>query len=292
MYVINIGVVMCYEQYLQVNTNGDFPDMIGTKLVTEFLQVVLMTGRVKGESPVSVFIIAQPEHGKTSVCLESPFSCAVDVTDSTGRGLLEIIKYKPEITHIIFNDLTIISAHGRTVRSYLISIINAMTEEGIRSIAFPGMVEGVPQNGKRGIIACCTPSLVKDTRTWFNKIGMTTRILPFYYTYSEALVIKVMTSIRNNTQEKLPGKLNIPSGLIPVEINSNTFAKEIEEIARAKSKELDDQTGFRRHKQFRKLAQAHALMSGEWKNASVGAEQIDFLKRIYPYISYKQGCIL
>jgi len=263
--------------------------VIGTSLVTEFLQTILLTGRVAKESPVSTFLIALPEHGKTSICLESPFSCAVDVTDSTGKGLLEIMKYKAEISHIIFNDLTIVSAHGRNVRAYLISIINAMTEEGVRSIAFPGQVD-VFQHGKRGIIACCTPALVKDSRAWFNKIGLTTRILPFHYSYSDNLIIKIKASICNDVESKPPKTLAVPGVPIMVDI-LDSHSKAILEISDKKSEELGDETGIRRLKQFRRLAKAHALLRG-WKNAKVNDEDIDFLKRIFPYVDYRKGCIL
>ena len=278
---------MTSELYLNLGVKEG--DVIGTALVLEYLQTILLTGRVAGESPVSTFIIAKPEHGKTSICLESPFACAVDVTDSTGKGLLEIMKYKPEISHVIFNDLTIISAHGRTVRSYLISMINAMTEEGVRSVAFPGQVE-VFQHGKRGIIGCCTPSLVTDNRVWFNKIGMTSRIVPFQYTYSAGLVLKIKTSICADTKSVPPKTLAIPERAVTVTI-SDSLSNAVMKMSEMKYKELGDDTGIRRLKQFLRLVKAHALTRG-WTKATVTDADIEFLKRIYPFIDYQKGCVL
>lgn len=263
--------------------------VIGTTLVEEYLKTILLTGRVKNESPVSTFLIAKPEHGKTSIVLESPFACAVDVTDSTGRGLMEIMKYKPEVSHIIFNDLTIISAHGRTVRSYLISVINAMTEEGVRSVAFPGQVE-VFQHGKRGIIACCTPGLISDSRTWFNKIGLTTRILPFHYSYSEGLIVKIKAFISKDLIAEKPRGLSVPAAAIEV-LCGDLHSKKIQEIAEKKSNEIGDDTGIRRLKQFRRIAKAHALLRG-WNKPKVSDEDVEFLVRIFPYQDYQKGCIL
>jgi hypothetical protein len=263
--------------------------VIGTSLVTEFLQTILLTGRIAKESPVSTFIIAQPEHGKTSVVLESPFACAVDVTDCTGKGLQELLKYKAEMSHVIFNDLTVVAAHSKTVRAYLIAMINAMTEEGIRSIAFPGNVETY-QNGKRGIVACSTPDVIKDSRAWFNKIGLSSRVIPFHYCYSEALTIRIKMAINNDSENK-PGKsLPVPAALIHVEI-PDKLSVEIMKISDAKAKELGDPLGIRRLKQFRRMAKAHALFRG-WKNPVCNEEDLDFLKRIYPYVDYKKGCIL
>lgn len=263
--------------------------MIGTALITEFIETILLTGRLKDESPVSCFIIAKPEHGKTSICLENPFACAIDLTDVTGKGLQEILKYKEEVSHIILNDLTAIQAHGRVVRSYLIAMINAMVEEGIRSVAFPGQVD-IFKNGKRGIIGCVTPGLISDQRVWFNKIGLSSRIFPFHYNYSESLVIKIKASICAEEKSKSPKELSIPLDHLYVKIDK-TFSDEILKISNEKSKELGDDTGIRRLKQFRRLAKAHAL-KGTWKNPIVTKTDIEFIKRIYPYVDYKKGCIL
>jgi len=264
--------------------------VIGTELVTEFVQTVLLTGRLTDESPLSAFIIAKPEHGKTSICLETPFSNAVDLTDTTGRGLQEILKYKAEVSHIILNDLTIISAHSKTVRSYLISMINAMTEEGIRSVAFPGQVE-IFQNGKRGIIGCVTPALISDQRTWFNKIGLSTRVLPFHYSYSEQLIIRIKATIDNEQPQNSSNKvLKIPA--IPIKVTIGEKETQIiRKLSDEKQIQLEDDTGIRRLKQFRRLTKAHALMR-TWKDAKVTDEDIQFLRRIYNYIDYKRGCLL
>jgi hypothetical protein len=214
------------------------------------------------------------------------------LTDTTGRGLQEILKYKEEVTHIILNDLTAMAAHGKTVRAYLIAMINAMTEEGIRSIAFPGQVD-VFKNGKRGIVACVTPGLLSDQRVWFNKIGLSSRIIPFHYTYSGALVIKIKLAINNGVKQKEPDALVVPSELVSVSVDSQ-MSDEIYKISETKYKELGDDTGIRRLKQFRRMAQGHAIFRGgsPWKNVRVTNQDIEFLKRIYPYIDYKKGCIL
>jgi hypothetical protein len=283
------------EQKMTISGIEGVEKMLGCELVTEYVQTVMLTGRVLGEAPVSTFLIAKPEHGKTSICLETPFACAVDVTDCTGRGLQEILKYKAELTHIIINDLTVVSAHSRPVRAYLIAMINAMTEEGIRSIAFPGQVEHY-QNGKRGIVACSTPALMRDSRTWFNKIGLTTRIMPFHYTYSEELVVKIKVCISGEVEFPAPDSLIIPKEVVKINIEEK-FGKQIMEISEQKSVELGDDTGIRRLKQFRRLAKAHVLLRGpndgkEWKTGEVEEQDITFLKRIFPYIDYRQGCVL
>lgn len=262
--------------------------MIGTQLVREFVSAVLLTGRVmdannEESSPVSVFLIASPEHGKTSIVLETPFPNAVDVSDATGKGIQEILKHSPEVSHIIFNDLTALNAHGKNVRAYTMSMINAMTEEGIRSLAFPGQVE-IFKNGKRGIIGCIVPSMIKDRRNWWNKMGLTSRVLPFGYSYSGRQVLDIKASIDMEVKHKKPNEILIPKELIRVDIKDKETAV-IRAIADEKAKELGDDTGIRRLKQFRRLARGSALLRNP-KNTVVNQLDIEFLQRIFPYISY------
>lgn len=259
--------------------------MIGMELVKEFVECVLLTGRLKtDEAPVGSLLIASPESGKTSLVLESQYASAIDITDATGRGITEILKYKPEVSHLIFNDLTAIMAHGKTVRAYTVAMINSMTEEGIRMIAFPNSVEPF-KNGKRGIIACLTPAMILDGRQWWNKIGLTTRLLPFFYQHSTDLVLKIKTTIDNGDKLKKPDVLPFPKMPIDVRIDKHE-AKLIREIADGVSRRLGDDTGYRRLKQMRKMAQAHVLWRRQWKNAVVKSSDIEFLHRIALYISY------
>ncbi len=264
------------------------PPIIGMALIAKMCHVILLTGKIKGHSPLSLLLIAAPEHGKTSVVLQRACPAVVDVTDATGRGIVEILKTKPNISHLIFNDFVAINSHSKTVRAYTIAMINAMTEEGIRTIAFPGSVESFSEvQGKKGIIACLTMDLMKDGRSWFNKIGLTSRMIPFSFSHSPELQLAIKDAIDTdykNIKLNDRGKMSIPSIAISVTI-STAFTNEIRKIADQKAKDLKDPTGYRRLKQFRSLAKAHAV-SRTWKNPSVNKSDIDFLHRILPYISY------
>ena len=254
------------------------------EIVREIVETALLTGRVSGEDPVGLLLIAEPEHGKTSIVLERSFSSAVDVTDATGRGIQELLKYKPEISHLIFNDLTAIMAHGKTVKAYTISMINAMTEEGIRSVAFPGDIQ-VFENGKRGLIACVTPPMIRDGRAWWNKIGLTTRLVPFFFRHGSELVLKVKEAIDHEIRYAKPGAFALPKVPIKVPIQEPHLTA-IRKMADQKAKELGDNTGYRRLKQFRRLAKAHALRRS-WKKPMVTFEDTKFLRSIMPFISYR-----
>ena len=110
--------------------------LIGMDFPLEVLQTVLLTGQLNDEKPVSLLIIASPENGKTTATRKANVSVSADkrreelavaLTDTTGRGLLQIVRSHPRATHMIFNDLSITAGHKGTVVKYLFGMISAMT---------------------------------------------------------------------------------------------------------------------------------------------------------------------
>jgi len=265
--------------------------LIGMNLISEFVESVIMTGRLKYHEPVSVLLIAGPESGKTSVVNQRRCKAIQVFSDVTGKGLVEICKTQPEVSHVVLNDLVAIMSHKQTVNRYTLAMINAMTEEGIQALATPGGIE-VFQNGKRGIIACLTSALANDGRSWWNKTGLTSRLLPFAFSHSSKLTLTIKALIDENgtapSRKKEKSKdLRVPAKHVPVAI-PRKFGASIRKIADVKIQELHaatDEQGYRRLKQFQSLACGHALRRS-FRNPTVGQPEIDFLQRILPYISY------
>lgn len=259
-------------------------ELIGMELVREVIESVILTGRLKEHDPVSILLIASPESGKTSVVLEKECACMCVLTDCTGRGLQELCKMKPDITHICINDLVAVTAHKSSVSRYTMAMLNALTEEGIQATAFPGTVEQF-KNGRRGIIASIPTTMAKDRRQWWNKSGLSSRMLPFAFKHSEDLNIRIKAEITKDRKPpvKKKGLFHIPAAHIKVNIPPH-HAKAIQSLAETVSSRMDEE-GYRRLKQFRALASAHALLR-TWRNPSVIEKDLDFLSRIVPYISY------
>ena len=260
-------------------------ELIGMELVEEFIESVIMTGRLKPpHSPVSVLLIASAESGKTSVAGNKKSSAIACFTDVTGRGLIEICKQSPEVSHIVLNDLVAIMSHRQSVNRYTQSMINAVTEEGISALAMPDGIE-IVANGRRGIIACLTTDLAQDGRSWWNKIGLASRLLPFSFAHPGTLTIKIKDAIDNGKVDK--GKkdiLKVPR--IPMDVKfPEYFVRKVRRMADEKAKELKDPTGYRRLKQFRALICGHALRRRSHK-AEVNKADLDFVERVFPYISY------
>jgi hypothetical protein len=269
--------------------------VIGTELLRELIETVILTGKVKGIAPVSLLLIAAPESGKTSVVLERGCKSIEAYADITGRGIHTVIKSNPDLTHIVINDLVACLSHKQSVNRYTIAQLNAITEEGITHIATPGGIEKF-EDGKRGIIASLTYSLVKDARHWWNKIGFTSRMLPFCYMYPADLIVQIKSDIDLHQQSgnngsapppyKKPKDFIVPKNTIAVEYPAS-HVKEIRRIADVRAVILREQ-GMRRLKQYHALAQAHAL----WRkrnSPTVTEKDVEFIARIDKYVSYDEA---
>lgn len=269
--------------------------LIGVQLIRELVETIILTGRVKGIEPVSLMLIADPEHGKTSVVLSKDCEGVVVLSDVTGKGIQNLCQMKPEITHFVINDLTAVTAKKHNVSEFTMSMLMAMTEEGIRATAYPNGVQQF-DSGKRGVIVCATTQGATDGRTWWVKSGFASRLLPFCFTHSTQLTLKIKSAIDTGRfdgcwrrDEKQREQFPIPKATIEVGI-SNAMAEEIGRIADFRATQLGEK-GYRRRHQYRGLARGHALLRS-WKKPAVNDKDIDFLRRVDPYVNYAAPCPL
>jgi hypothetical protein len=273
-------------------------DLVGVEKVSDFVETILYTGRIAGASPVSALLIGTPETGKTTVCKElvtdSKCKTAVILTDCTGRGLMGLCQAHPEVSHFIINDLVTVMAHRDTVNRYTLSVIQAMTEEGLQSAAYPGQVE-VFTHGKRAIIACSTPEMIRDRRAWWHRHGLASRMLPFYYDHSVGLMIRIKDYIETDRPE--PARLNGASGVIRLRIPEKpqtitipaTIAATVRKLSDHRANVLGDPKGYRRLKQYRTILKARALARARKKTAAkVEPIDLEWLEQMDGFISYRK----
>jgi hypothetical protein len=261
--------------------------LMGMALVRELIESIILSGRVKGARPVSLLLIADPETGKTSIVLERQCEALIALTDTTGKGIHWACKLNPKMTHLVLTDMVAVMAHGKKVNQYTLSMINALTEEGILSVASPDGIEKFDK-GRRGVIGCLTIGLAHDQRMWWHKTGLATRMLPFCYSYPDKLTVHIKAAIVNgNSPETLKDDiLKVPD--LPVAVTvPPPFPQKILSISDRFAKR-EGEKGIRRARQMRALAQGHAIRRG-WKNAVVNQEDIQFLLKIEPYLSYKEA---
>lgn len=269
--------------------------LMGFELLREIVGSTILTGRLKNHNPLSLLLIAPPERGKTSIVLERNAESVAAFSDCTGKGIQDMCLHHPEISHFVLTDMITVTSHRSSVVRYTISVLNAMTEEGLQGIAFPGQVTTF-QNGRRAIIGCLTPTAVNDQRTWWSRSGFASRMLPFSFEHSEDMTLKIKNHIENNhhavnkiEKSKTEIKIKIPKEPVIITVPEERI-REIRNMADSKAKELDEK-GYRRLKQFITLACGHALFR-TGKTGKVEKEDTIFLLHIQPYISYTRSVIL
>lgn len=265
-------------------------ELIGVNKLREFIQALIMTGRIKGSQPVSAMIIAEPERGKTSIVVEKQCEALMIMTDVTGKGLQFLCQMNPRTTHFVINDMGVIGGHSPKTQNYFYAMLMAMTEEGIRSVANPDGIE-TATSGRRGFIGCITTSQSNDKRHSWHKRGLARRIIPFHFDYSQDLIMKIKAEIDKDKPASFESNevFKIPEANIHVEI-SEKFSLEIRRIADIRATQMG-QLGISLLKNLRTLSKGHALLR-TWKNPSVTETDIEFLKRINPYLDWDKPAIL
>lgn len=265
-------------------------NLIGMEKLREFFETVILTGRVKGEAPVSAMIIADPERGKTSVAVEKQCEAFKILTDITGRGLQHLCALDARCTHFVINDMGIVMAHGAKTREYFFAMLLACTEEGIRAMAGPEGIDTIT-GGKRGFIGCITSTQAKDNRAWWFKRGLARRMVPFHFDFTKELVLKIKVEIMNG---KGAGFTNVQVFKIPDVPIEVTIPKKIEErilqITDIRSAYLG-QLGISLLKNYRTLAKAHAI-GRTWKKPTVNEDDFDFLMKIDKYVDWEKAALL
>jgi len=267
-------------------------NLVGVDLLREFFHVVILTGRVKGKPPVSTMLIADPERGKTSIVLEKNSDSVIILTDVTGRGLDFLCQMAPKTTHIVINDMGIVMAHSRSTKDFFFSKLLAVLEEGLRTSATPAGIETMREGqGRKGLVGCITSSQACDNRSWWFRRGIARRMVPFHFEYTCDLILKVKEMIEKDRGATFASTetMVIPEISIDVKCTEENAHKirEISDLRAAKLGEL----GISLLKNYLNLARAHAIKR-TWKNPSVNEEDIFFIRRIDPYVSWTEKALL
>jgi hypothetical protein len=286
--------------------------LIGMDFAVEVVQTVLLTGWLDDEKPVSLLIIASPESGKTTAARKANVSIssnnkpgdelAVTLTDTTGKGLLKIIREHPKATHVILNDLSIITGHKSHVINYLFSVISALIEEGVVKTADPEGIQPYGEEGLKGVIGCITPELVRDRRFVWNKTGLTTRMLPFFYEQGLNIRLKAAkyhAELKDYSTSSREKPLPMPERKMHVSI-STSRKEQILELAKDVAKKLSregasrknpdyEELGYRRIIQFKSLAKANSLLTHPGDpEPRVHKVNIEFLQKLSRFVSYRK----
>jgi hypothetical protein len=247
------------------------------------LKSAVYSARVKRSdtAPVSLFLVAPPESGKTSLALEAAGKHSAVLTDCSAIGILQELQSNPEATHIILTDLTAVAGHKQSVQTLTIAVLNALAEEGSYKIALPHMQHLDMKGRKAGVIACCVPSMLSDNRRWWNTNGFASRMLILRYSHSPSLVLRILSAIAADNGKGKPRSISAKTEVKEQYIDiPRRQSKAILELSRQLAVS-NGEVGYRKLKQLRSLACGHALMR---KARSVSIKDVDLVSKTIEYM--------
>jgi len=269
--------------------------MIRVRPLRELIAMAIASSYVKNEKAVSVLIVAKPESGKTTVLSSFANNNGIAyLTDVTYSGIVNLLGDidKGKIRTILIPDMLKVIGRKETSVENLITLLNGLIEEGIKSIAtyhhhliFDNFV-------RCNIIAAITST------EWFMKkatlaaTGFLSRVVPFSYNYSyedvEAIFREIIEGRANNIIfEKIKiGRVGKAGRdvILPADmgerLKKNVVEKAIDRLNRNLGLEL---YGFRLQKNIQTLAKASALLRGD---DTVREEDVKKLEYISEWINF------
>ena len=254
--------------------------MIGVDEIKRFMELVVLTGYLKDEKPLSLFLVGKPETGKSSLISSMRgYPNTLYFNDLSYKGFIEEVVplyEKGQKTHILIPDFINVLSHKRASDA-LIPALNSVMQEGLDESKFYGSIRRFDKTVYMGVITGITKEMF-DTRIilWRN-IGFLTRMLVATYGYTNETRVRIHEHIRNgkgNEKEK-PEKdfsrfrqesliVHLPPDIAEkIELLASTVAYQTSRyllwIDGAK-REIDlTKYGFRLHQQLRALVKASAL---------------------------------
>lgn len=241
--------------------------MIGLAPVQKFITLNIFSDYLKGERPISSFIVAEPEHGKTEIL--SSFEGVrgvMFILDITAYGYTIIFSriLTKEIRRLIFPDFSRILARSRKVVDGVVSMINAIVEDGINWAILTKNVQWMTNIKERiyaGVTIAITPDSLDFIRKKYKEMGFLSRILPFYYTYNSEDMEKIHESIKCRKSNEIYNQLKLPKEEVEVSMSKH-LADKLDPAVKLLTKVLSSYTGFRLRRQLQTLCKANALIDG------------------------------
>jgi hypothetical protein len=244
--------------------------MINMEDLKKIIKLTLLTGNLKGYAPVSLLVLSKSGNGKTELITSYNKPSAFIVTDISYSGLCQELKKNNNLKHLIIPDFIKITQKKRSTSDNLISLLNALLEEGASKMRVFG--QEYDFNKRRlGLITATTKASFAQHKEIWAKFGFVQRMLLVSYDYKDETIEQIMCSI--NKEEFIKNKVEklIKSGK---DINSEEkFNKQLNHHANK---------NFRSLKHLQALAKAHALMSDK---KCVSQDDINEIIRLTKYMN-------
>lgn len=246
--------------------------MIKTDDLKKIVKLVLLSGYVKNEKPLSLLIVGDAGLGKTEIISAYKSSRVEFITDLSYSGLIETMSKKGTLKHIIVPDFLKITQKKRSTADNLISLLNAGIEEGIGKIRLYNVNHDLKMRRIGLITATTKSSLAQRWKAW-QSMGFISRMLLVSYSYSDETISEVMDYI-NSEMYKMNGKQEGIKGYKDTDVKT-------EKDLNSQFNKISEKR-FRTLKQLQVLAKSHAISRHDDK---VKQEDIDEVLRLTKFLN-------
>ncbi len=225
--------------------------MIKVDDIKKIMKLVLISSFLKYEKPLSLLLLGDTGTGKTEIIRKFSSERLLFCTDVSYSGLIEELKRNNSARHILIPDFIKITMKRRSTTDNLISLLNALVEEGLRTVIV-GHNNKFDFNGRNlGLITATTRASYGQHREEWESFGFLDRMIKVSYSYSQQTIDEIFEYINrelyieDEKTEKLRGYKDIG-----VE-SSFEFNKQLNGFSNNR---------FRTLKQLQLLIKCHALL--------------------------------
>ena len=238
-------------------------NMILVNAIAETIKTSYQSVYVKGETPLSLLLLADTDHGKSGLILnfvpEAEHLQVERLSDVSAMGLYRAVKDKSDPVVLVIPDFHAVISHKASVTEGTLNALMTLLQDGAMKISV-GPGEPVELKGKRAsLLTAMTPGMLVGRAGRWRKLGFLRRLLPIHYTYSEATAMRIHKSIKSGEYHVPPKHFKLPVTQPQIVRIPKPIDSEIESLAIAVSVQLENR-GFTAHKFFRVFAQARALI--------------------------------
>ena len=253
--------------------------LIGLEKVTELIKIILASGYLKNEKPLSLILVAPISSGKTTAIKQFQKNPNVQIsTDTTAWGILKNYQDKlrsGELRHIIIPDLLNALARKETTVKTFLLFINASCEDGIfpsRTYSFE-VAEFIQPFGW---ILCLTNDAYKKKSLTLKGIGFESRFLKVDYKYSLEVIQQILKKIIEEEKFVIP-EIKIQSYRNKKEIKGNTeIFKKLLTYSKLLTKDGDSEI-LRMQRKLQTFLKASALLRKDNKVTIKDLEKLEKL---------------
>jgi hypothetical protein len=233
--------------------------MIKTELIEHTCKLAIFSSFIKNEKPVSIILLAPPEHAKSEILKKFAFIETVKIC--TDFNTFQFADYATEYQMglkrtIIIPDFLRIVKRRYSTTSNTLGIINAITEEGWIGKLPLGQIVNTPIFAN--ILTAITEDEILDKRYKWARMGFLSRFVPLSYKYQEKTKRLIREYIKDRMyKEDKPHDFKTPKEPIDITLPKQ-IADKIESIVLDIS-EKNNLLGFRLQRQLQVLAMSNAL---------------------------------